>query len=638
MVIRFTCIAMLACAAGCADLSAPDRAGIDGECGNVHHWCNDGLLCVNKTCVRDGGGIVGDKCSTKAPCASEFKCDVEMNICRDPCATVTCGDYGTCMATNGVALCTCEPGFANEQQRCVGTSGQVCGDTTQPCQTGLVCSAGRCTEPCGDRVCTGGMTCDTTQEPPVCSCPSGMRFDNGASQCINACTDETCSGQGTCSTVTGVATCTCKTGFVASGLSCVPKGCEPTGTTTPKCADDGNVHAFDSCGARGGIVDNCGARGCTANGCNPITWTRRDVTFDGIKFDNVSNPVDFVIRSDGTLVVATAAATEVGNTTVLKSIVAFRQSGGGSWIQPADISIAMLFAYGVKLALGPGDRLAAVYNAFDYPTSKNSIRYIEWDGGAWVGKGPSATSITVLGYSRSPMPALDSHGMPAVVYLLSYSYFAALDLLRWQGVTWDPVGESGTANGILQSGQTYSAPVVGFDDHDTLFVGWNRGTLIDLLKWDGSAWSPVTSATSSNITFPPGLAFGPGSMALAWAQTDGIHVVRWVNNVQLPETTVGSTVAGTEVSMPGVVFDGQGAPIVAWYESRLPSFAVYVRRWDANKGVWTELGAGSDSGTGLAGGYVGVEPLQLRINGSHLCVGWVPNTKVSTYALQCTTL
>ena len=631
---RFSAVVvpLLACTVGCFNFNALELADVGGRCGDSDHWCQQDLICINKICARDGGGIAGDKCSGKLPCASEFACDAETGICRDPCKALTCGDSGTCVATDGVALCVCEPGFVNEQQRCVGTAGQVCGDTIQPCQAGLVCNVGRCAEPCGSSVCVNGMTCDTTQQPAACSCPSGSRFDSGRGQCVNVCTDVACSNHGMCVVDGGKAVCNCDSSYDPSGLDCVLHTCDPAlaNPTDHKVCNGGQWYWYDSCGLQRDLAESCGARGCTVGGCNPRAWTTRDVTFGGMTISSA----DFVIRSDGTLVAAASGG----------STVAFRQrqpSPTGFWSQPsADISTGTSSVGKVRLDLRPttsGEKLAAVYQVYQ------SIYYLEWTGTQWVGRGgPTTTPIVTNAYMLNDL-ALNTTGAPAVTYSVATGFPGfSVFILWWTGSGWASPGGSTTGFGGLAV-----SSVVGFDGgNNNLFVGWSDSVVgFYLSKWSGSTWSPLITAESL-ITNPSNLAFfGSGSMALAWPQAGGILLRQWTNEVPRGDAIVDGGRAGIYASDPSVVFDGQGNPIVAWYaHSSSTSYAIYVRHWDATAGVggtgaWVELVTGSDSGAGLAGDYAGASAPRLRVNGSNVCVGWVPVTGTSTtYALQCTVL
>ena len=634
MIIRLACALLLTCAAGCFNFDSLEIVDVGGKCGSGGHLCHVDLRCAKidgqRVCVRDGGGTAGDKCSGKLPCTSAFKCDAETNICRDPCATVTCGDYGMCVATDGVALCVCEPGFVNEQQHCVGAPGQLCSDAVQPCQAGLICNTGRCAEPCGGTLCVNGATCDMTQQPPACSCPSGTRVDSGRGQCISVCTNVVCSEHGTCGVDSGQAACNCDLPYIANGFDCVLPNCEPAPPPYKRLVCDGeHMYEYDSCGSKKDLAESCGARGCTtANGCYPITWKPRDATFDNFKIDSA----DFVIRSDGTLVVAARGLRQQS-----QAILAFRQwtteLGWDQLAASANVTLLSPTVGSVQLEVGPRDQLA--YICSDVSGDEDQIHYAEWSNGAWETKGLSANGLAI---GRMPSFAFDSGGRPAISYVVGSGGEGDVYFLSWRGASWVAFGGSATGNGISGVGAS-RFPVVGFDEFDSPFVGWFKNSSVYLTKWAENDWRSVTSVSSSNsVVNQLGLAFSKGSMALAWSQANGIHLLRRDNDGQSSDTIVGGGTDGAYASGPSVVFDGQGAPIVAWYEYVDPFEAIYVRRWDATAGAWVKLGDKPDTGAGLAAGYEGAMFPRLRISGSQLCVGWMPEQDGNTYALQCTVL
>lgn len=96
---------------------------------------------------------------------------VSLLVACDPspptsCEGVSCSGHGTCALSDGVASCTCEPGYEARGIECVAPMG------------------------------------DASVPPPTCD---GV----------------TCSGRGTCALDSGTPTCTCDDGYRAVGLSCV---------------------------------------------------------------------------------------------------------------------------------------------------------------------------------------------------------------------------------------------------------------------------------------------------------------------------------------------------------------------------------------------------------------------------------
>jgi hypothetical protein len=185
---------------------------------------------------------------------------------------------------------------------------------------------------------------------------------------------------------------------------------------------------------------------------------------------------------------------------------------------------------------------------------------------------------------------------------------------RWDGFAWAEVG-SGSAGGggISQVGGSYN-PDIAVAPDGTPYITWyaNEGfgnIEIYVRRWDGNAWVAVGpgSASQGGISDNPGLsrwpsiAIAPDSTPyIAWEDENGIYIRRW-NGAVWEEVGAGSAsgggIAGGDGSNVSLAIGPDGVPYAAW-EGFDGYWQIYVRRW--NGSTWEEVGAGSASGGGIS--------------------------------------
>jgi hypothetical protein len=239
-------------------------------------------------------------------------------------------------------------------------------------------------------------------------------------------------------------------------------------------------------------------------------------------------------------------------------------------------------------------------------------------GGSASGGGLSNTPAA----SRNARLALGPDGQPVVAW---HEDGAGVCVRRWNGAVWQQLGGS--------LGSTSEAPAIAINDGGEIYVAY-QGDLtgavdIYVVRWDGSAWVGVGGSASgagiSNSSKPsrnPAIALDAlGLPWVAWTETVGtnenIYLRRWSGAAWVDAGQSGS---GEGISLspvlaatnPALVFDREGAPLVAWEQKT--GFAdpsegggaiveIYVRRWDGES--WTEIG-GSASGGGASGLKIGL--------------------------------
>ena len=77
----------------------------------------DGFWSVNK-----GFGKIEGKCLSDKDCSLNSSCNVDENICINPCAAVDfCGEYGVCVVEDRkTPKCICDEGYTeNEYYQCI---------------------------------------------------------------------------------------------------------------------------------------------------------------------------------------------------------------------------------------------------------------------------------------------------------------------------------------------------------------------------------------------------------------------------------------------------------------------------------------------------------------------------------------
>ncbi len=258
------------------------------------------------------------------------------------------------------------------------------------------------------------------------------------------------------------------------------------------------------------------------------------------------------------------------------------------------------------------------------------------DGG-WQKLGTGVTAPDGGGDAVSCWPSLACapNGSVAVAWVEeSATLVFRIFVRRWNGTAWTSVG-SGSASGDGISGPNGWAlhPVLAVDAEEQWVVAWQNDRTgleeIYVRRWNGADWAEVgmgsasgggVSATVNGRSLRPAIACAKdGQIAVAWCDDSSgrpeVYLRNWngsdwqelggsASNGGLSNT--GSVRANTR---PGVVFDANGNPLVAWVDGAAGAGRVYARRWDGE--AWAEIGLASASGEGVSahGGDVGAVSL-----------------------------
>lgn len=261
-----------------------------------------------------------------------------------------------------------------------------------------------------------------------------------------------------------------------------------------------------------------------------------------------------------------------------------------------------------------------------------------WDGAAWQELNEAPITEGGIGTGGSPYPALglDAAGNPTIAWSMTVGDYidevatnAEIYVKRWTGSAWAELGGSATGGGISNLPAASATPEVAIDDAGNPFVAWRDWNMsqyeIYLKHWDGAAWAELnSSATGGGISNNYGdskrldIALdSDGYPVVAWHQWIGsgnleIYVRRW-DGAAFVEIGQGSA-TGTGISatsklsgFPSLALKSNGDPVIAWDDEQNGTDQVYVREWNGT--AWSEIGAGSASGTGISnnGGATGTE-------------------------------
>lgn len=252
-----------------------------------------------------------------------------------------------------------------------------------------------------------------------------------------------------------------------------------------------------------------------------------------------------------------------------------------------------------------------------------------WNGITWeeVGEGSASGGgiSNNSGSSSRPSMAVSHDGSPYVAWEDNSNGTSEIYVRRWSGNIWEEVGTGSASDGGISKngvGSFDSSMSIALDD--TPYVAWydNAGssgdyhTEIYVRRWNGITWEEVGTGSASgggisntvSLSFGPSLAIAPdGTPYVAWQDSSiggwGIYVRRW-NGYTWEEVGAGSAsgggIGGSSwiAGEPSLDITSNNTPYVSWSDFRSGDSEVYVRRWNGN--TWAEVGAGSASGGGIS--------------------------------------
>jgi len=290
-------VALCVCDEGWAGAKCDACAGgyhEDGEGG-----CVKDTECTVTTCSGHGECAVvegvptctcaisyaGPNCGV---CADGYQDNDIDGLCLPACmATSNCG-HGQCSDVSGVALCQCEtgwdgaacdecaPGYHDEDGACVADTG--CTDTT--------CGGhGTCDASTGDPVCT----CDTGYTGSFCQdCAENYQDNDGDNTCNPDCEEANLgclSTSGACSDESGTAVCVCNVGYDGERCELCANGYQDNdtnGSCTPTCEGAALTCVHGACSDASGPAACACEAGYAGVTCDVCAAGYQDKDEDGV--------------------------------------------------------------------------------------------------------------------------------------------------------------------------------------------------------------------------------------------------------------------------------------------------------------------------------------------------------------------
>ena len=632
----FAPILFIAVGIGCFDFTATVEAEVGGRCGDLDHYCAEGLDCIQNVCTRDGGSLTGEMCSTRLGCSDGLAC--VSNRCAPGCGEPECAGQGTCVVEATRTYCECEPGFVSELTTCAGDNDTACSDAL-PCRRGLSCEAGFCAEACSGLICRGGTVCNSVLTPPICECPVGTRLEGN--QCVSVCAGVACSAPlGRCVvSASGERSCECDPPYIPDGLNCTGQPCTPNGETTTRC-DGGQLYRVDSCNNLIDQFRECGTLGCNGTTCNEPSWQTRDIALGDVATGDV------LVRSWSDVLAVTGAVVVQPYSS---AAITIRQYNGSSWLAfgGGTVTLAQAPRQGLRTlqslsltADGSGQPgVGYVSHAFSSGTTpvpwRDDVFYAQWDGASWTYPGVSNQE---LGVSQS-QTTTSSH--------VAVSYGSGTNLLAaWAedtGSGYRPLVKrlSGTwahydvPDAVQVSGES-SPPALAWLGAVPV-VAWatgGSGSQVYVVAWNGSSWSPLIAPFAGAR---PSLVVDGSTLSMAWQASGEIFFSEWNGTAWGGPRAItsggGLSNTAADSRAPKVGIDQWHRPVVAWVENTGAATGVFVKCW---RDAWQSCGVGAAENRGIAtdlGTFEATTAVSLSARGDTACVAWANNTE--RYFVRC---
>lgn len=218
-----------------------------------------------------------------------------------------------------------------------------------------------------------------------------------------------------------------------------------------------------------------------------------------------------------------------------------------------------------------------------------------WDDGAWQPlarpvPGPSGNTFT---YSVEPALALDGDGLPVVAwYEESPSLQRGVHVQRWSDDAWQIVGDAPIAE-MTDALPTDRAPSLALDSADRPVVAWSEadGTSmsIDVRRWTGDEWQPIGREISAypgdTPALRPSLVLDADDVPIvAWYESNGatehVHVARWTVGTWGSIGVLSAHEGATPASVPTLAIGDGGELFAAWREEHGTGHQVHVWRYN----------------------------------------------------------
>ncbi|MDP2898232.1 MAG: FG-GAP-like repeat-containing protein [bacterium] len=255
-----------------------------------------------------------------------------------------------------------------------------------------------------------------------------------------------------------------------------------------------------------------------------------------------------------------------------------------------------------------------------------NIFVLKWNGTKWVAIGDSAGQYGVSGSPQeactTPVIVSDLFGNPIVAWQRSPSgsSYRNLYVKRWTGNEWAEIGVSDMVAYAGPYGDRNFHLVTDYRGHPVLTWIDYSSKAVRAKRWNGETWeyigdrvSPGGLVGDNESAIVPHVALGPsGNPAVAWLEKTSdperdsreAHMKIWNGTTW---SSLGGSASGGGVSNTDMVgnvmvgFHVSGHPFVAWLCERtvlaLQLPRIYARVWDGAN--WVDIGEGSSSLHGI---------------------------------------
>ena len=185
----------------------------------------------------------------------------------------------------------------------------------------------------------------------------------------------------------------------------------------------------------------------------------------------------------------------------------------------------------VSLAADSAGNLGVAW--LDNDSGSDQVQFRRWTGKRWE---ELAGSNSNGGVSRSAKPVsspvlkLESSGAPVLSWKDGSESEATLQVRRWSGRAWEPVGGS-----PAEPGCNPVWPALALDPASRPVVAYRTGSEIRVRRWSGQSWNPAGTFTWNN---PPAYTL-PAKRQMAMASAAGKACVVWVEEGSKPALRAG---------------------------------------------------------------------------------------------------
>ena len=279
----------------------------------------------------------------------------------------------------------------------------------------------------------------------------------------------------------------------------------------------------------------------------------------------------------------------------------------------------------VALALDSQDRPWIAWPDTSQSSSAANIYLAAWDGAAWNAQAGSLSGMGVNTGAASnslnlaPSLALAANDVPQLAWTSLGSSQGAVLFAQNVGAAWPGNASSQAPAGLtgLSTRSNKMASALAISTTGVPYVAWIDSTkALNLLQWDGSAWSPLApgqqKVTTGALGIPSLIATDPSHIYVAWTAVSStffnpqqIYLAWWNGSswASLGGSKTGDGLSKVpfpgDANSPALALQASGYPAVAWDDDRGTSASnVYYRAYDGVS-AWGALGS-SGSGTGIS--------------------------------------